>query len=572
METHGDAAASGAIGERTVGGIRASWQGGTMQKLREIDIPDNQLTFPAVLARAAQRNGSKPYLLFEGVSVSYEEVDRVTNRLANGLLAFGIAPGNHVALLIGNCPETLLLTYALGKIGAVVVPLNTAVKGDLLTYFLTQSDSTAIIIGSESFARFADAAHTAPAIRHVILVQEPGVPPVQAGDAEGRRMIGYDAVLAGAETPPGTDTGPNDIHGIFYTSGTTGPSKGVVRSAGATLAYSMGRAEYIGYEASDIIYTCLPLFHGNAMQASAVPALLADATLLLGRRFSARNFWDEVRRHGVTQFNLLSSMTNILWGQSVRPEDRQHKVRRVNMVPVAEFAPAFKQRFGVEIVSSYSLTDFGQGTFLQPGYPAEKQRSAGRPRPGVELQIHDDEDQPVEHGVAGEICLRSSDPRLGERSYYAMPEVNAEANRGGWFHTGDRGYLDEDGYLFFVDRKKDAIRRRGENISSWEVEQVIGRHPAVLEVAVFPVQSEMSEDEVMASVVCRDGQSVDPVALTRFCEASMSYFMVPRFIEFLSELPKTMTQKVQKNELKAAAQARLATVWDREKAGIVLQR
>lgn len=543
-----------------------------MEKLREIDIPPQDLTFARVLERQARRNEAKPFLLFQDQSFSFRDLDVVTNRLANGLIALGIGIGDHVALLIGNCPETLFLTFALGKIGAVVVPINTAVKGDLLTYFLTQSDSTSLIVGTESFARYAEVANTAPAIKQAILVHEPGTDAIANPTLPGVRLTRYEALLDSGDGAPDTGTTPQDTHGIFYTSGTTGPSKGVLRSAGATLAYSMGRAEYIGYQTDDVIYTCLPLFHGNAMQASSIPALVADATLVLSRRFSARAYWDEVRRYGVTQFNLLSSMTNILWGQPESAADRDHRVRKVNMVPVAEFAPAFKERFGVAIVSSYSLTDFGQGTFLQLGFPPDKQRSAGKPRPGVELAIKDDDGQVVPAGVAGEICLRSVDPLLGDRSYYKMPEANAAANRDGWFHTGDRGYLDEDGYLFFVDRKKDAIRRRGENISSWEVEQVIGRHPAVVEVAVFPVRSEMSEDEVMASVVCRRGQTLDPVELTRFCEANMSYFMVPRFIEFLPELPKTMTEKVQKNVLKEAAQARLGQVWDRERAGIVLKR
>ena len=543
-----------------------------MDKLRRIDIAPQDLTFARVLERQAGRNEAKPFLLFQDQSWSYRELDRITNRLANGLLVHGIHTGEYVALLIGNCPETLFLTFALGKIGAVVVPLNTAAKGDLLTYFLTQSDSTSIIVGSESFARYAEVAVTAPAITRVIVVQEPGTDALGGASVPGREVVRYEALATASDAPPNVDTTPQDVHGIFYTSGTTGPSKGVMRSAGATLAFSMGRAEYIGYEPEDVIYTCLPLFHGNAMQAASIPALLADATLALSCRFSARAFWDEVRRYGVTQFNLLSSMTNILWGQPESPRDRDHKVRRVNMVPVAEFAPEFRQRFGVEIVSSYSLTDFGQGTFLQPGYPPEKQRSAGKPRPGVQLSIRDDDGCELPPGVAGEICLRATDPLLGERSYYKMPDANAQANRDGWFHTGDRGYLDEDGYLFFVDRKKDAIRRRGENISSWEVEQVILRHPAIMEAAVFPVQSEMSEDEVMASIVCRPGQVLDPVELVRFCEANMAYFMVPRFIEFLDTLPKTMTEKVQKSALKEAAQARLGEVWDREKAGIVLRR
>lgn len=543
-----------------------------MKALRELDIPRSDLTFAKVLARQAARNGDKPYLLFEDRSWSYRELDLLTNRLANGLLDFGIETGDHVAILVGNCPEVIFLTYALGKIGAVVVPINTAARGDLLSYFLTQSDSVAIVVGTESLPRYAEVAENAPLIRRAVVVQEPASDNAVPAALRGAAVTRYEELERASAAPPGIEVGLHEPHGIFYTSGTTGPSKGVVRSNAASIYYSMGRAQYIGYHEDDVLYTCLPLFHGNAMGATTIPALVADATLVLSRRFSARAFWGEIRRYGVTQFNLLSSMTNILWGQPESPADRDHKVRKCVMVPVAEFAPEFERRFNVKVVSSYSLTDFGQGTFLQLGFPPSKYRSAGKPRPGVEIAIMDDDDRPLPPGVAGEICLRTDDPFLGGRGYYKMPEANEAANRNGWFHTGDRGYLDPDGYLYFVDRKKDAIRRRGENISSWEVEQVIGRHPAVMEVAVFPVRSEMSEDEVMASIVCRPGHTLDPVELIRFCEKRMSYFMVPRFVEFLDALPKTMTEKVQKNALKESAEKRLGSIWDREKAGIVVAR
>jgi len=543
-----------------------------MKELRKLDIPESDLTFAKILPRQAARNGDKPYLVFEDRSYSYRDLDLRTNRLANALLQFGIKPGDHVAILIGNCPETIFLTYALGKIGGVVVPINTAARGDLLTYFLTQSDSVAIVVGTDWLPRYAEITASAPLIKRAVIVPESKWDGAIPGELRGLAVATYDELERGAETPPGIEVGLHEPHGIFYTSGTTGPSKGVVRTNAASIYYSMGRAQYIGYDEDDVLYTCLPLFHGNAMGATAMPALVADATLVLSRRFSARAFWDEIRRYGVTQFNLLSSMTNILWGQPERPSDRDHKVRKCVMVPVAEFAHEFERRFNLKVVSSYSLTDFGQGTFLQLGYPREKYRSAGKPRPGVELAIMDDDDRMLPPGEAGEICLRSDNPLLGGRGYYKMPEANEAANRNGWFHTGDRGYLDQDGYLYFVDRKKDAIRRRGENISSWEVEQVILRHPSVMEVAVFPVRSEMSEDEVMASVVCRPGHALDPVELIRFCETRMSYFMVPRFIEFLESLPKTMTEKVQKNVLRESAAKRLAEIWDREKAGVVVAR
>lgn len=544
-----------------------------MQVLRKLDIHPQELTFATLLQRQARRNGDKPYLIFEGRSYSYVEVDRLTNRLANGLLTLGIDKGHHVAIMTGNSARNLLTLFALSKIGAVICPVNTAAKGDLLTYFLTQADCTAVVSDTESLERIGEVLAAAPLLARAIVLGEPDAPPsVPPTGFEQLAVATYETLERASDQPPAVAVNHLDTHGIFYTSGTTGPSKGIVATLAQSLGFSIGRVEYLGLLAEDIVYTCLPLFHGNALHAAALPALLADATLVLSRRFSASAFWREVRDSKATQLNLLSSMTNILWGREPSAEDRQHSLRQCTMVPVPEFAHEFEQRFGVEVVSSYSLTDFGQATFLQPGYPADKYRSAGRARPGVTLTILDDDDQPLPTGATGEICLHTDDSTLGGRYYYKMPEATAAANRSGCFHTGDRGYLDADGYLYFVDRKKDVIRRRGENISSWEVEQVIARHPAVAQVAVFPVDSGMSEDEVMAAVVCREGQTVDPADLVRFCERNMSYFMVPRFIEFMPDLPRTLTEKVQKHVLRELAESRLQTLWDREKAGIELTR
>ena len=549
-----------------------------MDALRDIEIPIEEMTWPRLLERQALRNGEKIYLIFEGRRWSYSEVERLTRQLARGLLSFGIQPGDHVALFLGNCPQTLFLNFALGCIGAVSCPINTAAKGDLLAYFLNTSGASAIVVGAASLVRYEEIESRVSAVSRILIVPEALIAQDDAPTATRgyggtcSAVASYDTLMQANPDTPLPSVGPHGPQAIMFTSGTTGPSKGIVVTHAQSFRFSIGRVEYLGLQADDVVYTCLPLFHGNALNAAAVPAFVADATLVLSRRFSTRSFWSDVRENRVTQFNLLSSMTNILWGMPPSPLDRDHRVRQCTMVPVPLFAPEFAKRFGIEIVSSYSLTDFGQGTFLQPGAPADKLRSAGRPRPDVELIIVDDEDGVLQAGEAGEICLRSSDPTLSGRSYYHMPKETAEANRRGWFHTGDRGYIDKDGYLFFVDRKKDAIRRRGENISSWEVEQVIARHPDVAEVAVYAVRSEFSEDEVMASVVCRDGRAINPTDMIRFCESNMAYFMVPRYLEFLTDLPRTLTEKVQKQELRKRAEAQLASLWDREKAGVLLTR
>ncbi len=540
-----------------------------MERLRTVDIPLTERTYGQVLARQARRNGDRTFLRFEDQHFSYAETDRITNRIANGLLKAGIKHGDHVAILLDNCPELLWTYFALGKIGAVSVPVNTAAKGELLTYYLTQSDSVALVIDHRLVERFAVVADQCPQVGALFVHDEEG-----DGTLPGIRPqeMFYAALERNADTPPDVTVRFSDVFCLFYTSGTTGPSKGNICTHAQGIGGSAAHVEFFGYRPEDTIYTCLPVFHGNAMNCSCVPALLADATLAISRRFSASRFWDEVREVGATAFNLLGAMTNILWAQPPSPRDRDHKVRQCMMVPIASFGREFEERFGIKLTSVYALTDFGNVSFLGPSHPPEKLQSSGQVRPEVQVAILDDDDLPLPTGTVGEICVRGNQPWVHAKGYYKMPEATAQAWANSWFHTGDRGYIDADDYLYFVDRKKDAIRRRGENISSWEVERIIARHPAVEDVAVFPVRSEMSEDEVMATVTLRESATLEPLELMRFCEDNMAYFMVPRFIEIVPELPRTMTQKIEKYKLRQDAEARLAQIWDRERLGIKVRR
>ncbi|MGN5477923.1 AMP-binding enzyme [Cupriavidus basilensis] len=224
------------------------------------------------------------------------------------------------------------------------------------------------------------------------------------------------------------------------------------------------------------------------------------------------------------------------------------------------------------MTSLYALGDFGYATMFGPDEPREKIRSAGRPLPEVALAILDEDDQPVAPGEVGEICLRTNEAWFARQGYYNLPELWVGTNRNYWLHTGDRGRLDDDGYLYFAGRNKELIRRRGENISAIQVEDVIRRHPSVADVAVYAVRAEFLEDEVMATIVRREGCELDPAELVRFCAPQMAYFMVPRFVEFLAELPFTATGKVEKYKLRAAAEERMSEIWDREAAGIKLDK
>ena len=540
------------------------------------DLPVPQRTFPRLLADKAARNGAKPFILFEDRQVSYAELDLRSNRVANGLAQLGVKRGDHVAFLLNNCPEVLLVYFGLFKLGAVVVPLNVAAKGELLVYFLEQSDATMLIAEAGLIERYRDVQHRLPRIRRLVVLREDGTSDDLSGSLAKAIPIpvsDYRELEQASPTPPGIDVRFCDLGYLSYTSGTTGPSKGSMATHAHAITQGIEQVQAYGYHADDVLYTCLPLSHGNAFLCCCMPALAADATIAIGRRFSASNFWTDIRRHRATQFNLLGAMSNILWSQPERADDADNTVRQCMVVPVpTSFYEGFERRFGLTITSLYGLTDFGLITYKGPQTPAAKRAAGGRVRPEVEVRIVDDDDMLLGPGEVGEIVVRARDPWFSPLGYYNMQAATLEAWRNLWFHTGDRGVLDADGWLTFVDRKKDAIRRRGQNISSFEVEQMILRHAAVQDVAAFPVTSELSEDEVMVAVVVRPDRQLDAPALIEHCQVNMAYYMVPRYVEFRSDLPRNASEKVMKYQLRSDAEGRISTIWDREKAGIIVRR
>ena len=555
--------------------------------------PLKERTIARLLETLAATRGDDTFLSYRDSRYSYREADAISTRLAQGLHAAGVRHGQHVAVMLENSPEVLWLHFALSKIGAVTVPVNNAIKGDLLAYYLTQSDSVALVVEDAYVERCAQVHGQCPLLRLLVVKEsepevleyvygdEPPAPMDAATAFQGARVLRYGEVEQGdSHLAPEQaqvwaareEVRYSDMLHILYTSGTTGPSKGSMVANATAIAVALKYVESYGYTTSDVLYTCLPLFHGNAMNCTVLPALLSGAQVALSRRFSARNFWPEVRRFGATQFSLLSAMTNILWMQPESPQDREHRARLCQIIPTPVFFAEFEERYNIRITSLYSLSDYGLASMYGPHAPREKWRSAGQLVPEMSVAILDEDDLPVPTGKIGQICMRANQPWFARQGYYRMAEAFTKACRNLWFHTGDRGYLDEEGYLYFVDRMKEVIRRRGENISAVEVESVIARHPAVQQVAVYPVRSDMSEDEVMASVILRPGQALDAADLVRHCESSMAYFMVPRYLEFIADLPVTASGKVEKYKLRECAEAHLGQLWDREKSGIVLQR
>ena len=534
------------------------------------DYPLKQRTIGHLLADKGRRVGDRTWLIFGEQRYTYAQAHDLSNRYANGFGGLGVGKGDHVAVMLPNCPEFIWTIWGLAKLGAVTVPLNTAARGELLRYFITQSDSSCVVVSAELADRVAEALGIEHQVRTFLTL---GGACAKLAES-GRACVDLASFAAApADEPDKTAVLASDPQYIMYTSGTTGPSKGVISPH--SQAHGVGRslAQNFGYRPDDVLYTCLPLFHGNALWYSCYAALWADCALAVSPRFSATGFWDEIRATGATQFNSLGAMTNILLRAPATSRDREHRVRQAMIVPLSrESYREVSDRFGVQVTSLYAMTETFAVTMFTPDDPEHKGASAGKPRGLAEVQIVSDKDDPLPVGEVGEICVRPCERGIIMSGYYKMPEATVRDTRDLWLHTGDRGRLDSDGYLYFVDRKKEAIRRRGENISAYEVEMLIARHPSVMEVAAVPVASELSEDEVMIYVVCRSGCRVSEEELVRFANQNMAHFMVPRFVHFIDALPKTASEKIEKYKLKIWAEQNRATLWDREAVGLKLQR
>ena len=537
-----------------------------------MSIPLHDRTLARLLQRRATDLGGKPFLLFEGRTYSYAQCLEFSRRIAGGLVAAGIKPNQNVAIMMENSPEVVWLNFALALMGAVAVPVNTAARGDLLAYYIRQSDSVAIFLDSAFLERFGAIRSQCARLEHVVIVDDES----EAATPTDRLAIGNALSFKFfSDHEPVEDVLQarfSDILHIMYSSGTTGPAKGSMIANATAVRTAQKHVEVFEYTEDDILYTCLPMFHGNAMNCTVLPALYCGATVAMSRRFSKSQFWREINECGATRTSLLSAMINLLWMNEPSPQERSHRLKTCIVVPTPEFSLEFETRFNVTITTLYGLGDFGYASMMGPSAPRDKIRSAGRILPEVSVAILDDDDFPLPPGVAGQICLRTNEPWFCRQGYYRMEERWFAVIRNLWLHTGDRGWIDQDGYLYFAGRDKELIRRRGENISAIQVEEIMRRHPAIAEVAVYAVRAEFLEDEVMASVVLRDDARMDFIELIAFCAPQMAYFMVPRFVEVIDHFPLTPTGKIEKYKLRDLAQERLAQIWDRERAGIKLEK
>ncbi|HUP74247.1 MAG TPA: AMP-binding protein [Acidimicrobiales bacterium] len=527
---------------------------------------DRRFLAPHAVAQWAQASPSAIAAQHvDGRSLTYAALHDSALRWAAAFARLGIERGTHVATMLPIGFESQLAMLGLGWIGAIDVPINAAYRGQLLHFVLDHADVTMLVIAEEYLARFVEIAGSLPEVRTVIVVNH-GVDGGVDGDEPSigaRRVVGHREFLDGVS--PATDlAGPEyrDIAALLFTSGTTGPSKAVI--VPWALVYQFW--SFVPDDAlspGDGLFLPFPLFH-NSGRSGFNYAMTRGARLVFRERFSAATFWDDVRATDTTVAGLVGPLTSLLYSAPPREDDADNPLRAVVVGPMIPEMVDFERRFGVRACTSYGQTEVGCP--VATGWDHGPWSTCGRPRldyPWHEVRIVDDNDEPVETGVVGEMAVRCAEPWALNVGYYKSPEQTVEAWRNGWFHTGDAMRCDDDGWYYFVDRLRDSIRRRGENISSFEIENLVGEYPDIVECAAIGMRTPHGDDDVMIALIVHDRDAFDPAALMRFLEPRLPKFMLPRYVEVFDDFPRNETSmRVRKNELRARGVTEHA--WDRE--------
>lgn len=540
-----------------------------------------------LLERQALKYGRRTYIYYEDQEYSFEEVNAAANRVASGLQKLGITKNDKVAVVMESCLEAILLMFGLSKLGAVEVPINIFHKGELMKYMVDHSDSKLLVMHSHYIDRVKPVLEKTTKIQSVVILEGDESDKASSESDVSAVAVKKEIGKLGLQTMEWSELVDNngsfepehviwsDPLLLLYTSGTTGLSKGVLLPQ--NLFYCMAERFYNwvlegDLDEKDCIYVPTPLFHAHSWHTGINLALLRGARMLLVKRFSASKYWDDVKRYNCTISTGGGARLPILLLAEPTPYDADNPLRVILGGPASEkLCAAFEPRFGVKIIEFYGSTELGSPALNQVSDANRKPGSCGRIHPDFLVKFVDDDGVEVGVNEPGEMLIRVAQPFSMMLEYYKMPEKTMETWRDLWFHTGDRARIDEDGFLYFADRKKDSLRRRGENISSFEVEKIINMHPAVHESAVFGVKSELAEDdEVMVSLVLKPGEKFSPEDLIAFCEERMAYFMVPRYVRVMDELPKNVIYKVEKYKLRDEGVT--ADTWDREKAGYKLKR
>jgi crotonobetaine/carnitine-CoA ligase len=527
-------------------------------------------TIVSVLDSAVAKWGDRPYLDFGGTLYSFASIDAAARRLASGLARHGVGKGDRVATILDNNVDAVLAWFAINRLGAISVPVNTAYKGEFLRHQIADSGAAVVLAETDYAERVIAVADGLPAL--AILAYRGDLPPPDA--PAGLSLVALDTIKEDIGSLPEVRVAPGDLAMLIYTSGTTGPSKGCMISHhyACNLARQYIRSSALGKD--DILWTALPLFHMNATATTVLSTAMIGSRAVIYPRFSVSGFWPDIRRSGATMANMLGSMAPLLADAPDHPDGIAcfGQIRLVNSAPFpGNLQDRWRARFGVRDMGSagYGLTEAAMVVTSRIGQDCPP-GAAGLRNDDFEVIIVDDYDVPVAPGESGEVLIRPKRPHVMFEGYWNRPEATLAILRNLWLHTGDIGRFDENDFFYFVDRKKDYLRRRGENISSFEMEASFLSHPAIRDVAVHAVFSELGEDDVKVTAVLTDDAALTEQDLCLWAIDRVPYFAVPRYIEFRDDLPRNPTGKVLKYQLRDEGCTPLT--WDREKTDMALAK
>jgi crotonobetaine/carnitine-CoA ligase len=538
--------------------------------LNRLDLSD---TANRLLGRCLRSQAEKiPDALFvrwNEERFSYGRVNELANASARAFSELGVGKGDTVAFLMDSCPDWIWSTLALNKLGAIWVPTNTDYKGAWLRESLEDARARVLVADGALLERaLAACGGTLPFERVVVRGAVPSGLPAGANAIPLEQF----ARTPGAE-PDDSALFYGDTAAILWTSGTTGKSKGVMQSHNVWIRAALDGASNSGLREGEVLYNCLPMYQSAAWVANVYRALVCGVPVAMDPRFSVHEFWDRCRHYGATMVFTLGAMHIFLWQQPVRADDRDNPVRVAGMVPMPDkLIGPFKERFGIEEIHQ----GMGQSEVMgllsrRPGL-AYPENALGDPADGIEVRLLDEHDNETPVGEAGEISVRPTAPFQIFNGYFNNSDATVSAWRNLWYHTGDLARRDANGHFYFVDRKKDFIRFKGRNISSFQVEAAFAAHPAVQQCAAHAVASELlaAEAEMKVCAVLKPGATATPEELCRFVNDTAPYFFVPRYVELMTELPQTPTGRVQKYKLRERGVT--PETWDARKAGFEAKR
>jgi len=522
---------------------------------RTHDVPLEQRTIGYQLARRLEDSADRCFIAINDKAYTFGKTDAIARSFARGLHGLGIKAGDHVMLMLPNCAEFVFAWFGTALLRAITIPIDPRLTGQLLEYMLSDAAPRYLVITSELLPALATVqAQFLQCVERVIVVEsiaghgtkwpELAIP-----------VIRWDDLLVHHGADPETPADFSDISMVMYTSGSTGPAKGVVMSNAHRFTSGLAMMRAVDLRNSDVLFTPFPLFHGLASGIGVLPALVQGVPIVIGEKFSASGYWEQASRCGATVGLIPPTIPSLLMAQPAGKFDRDHQMR---VMFNSRSEAAFEQRFGVELIESYGMTEISH--IISASYSERRPGCAGRAQPGWEIRLLEEDGTEVATGEAGEIVARPSSPSLMMAGYLNKPEETAKLIRDGWFHTGDYGYFDAEGYFHFAGRKAERIRRLGENISPLQIETEVLAHEAVGECAALPHPAPTGEDDIRLVVVLKAGATLHAPALIDFLQGRLPRFMLPRYIEFFESIPRTESGKVSKRTL--LKQALSANAWD----------